>query len=70
MSEMFKFDGVQVVLADPRTELRGALKVALAHAGIHNIEHTGSIEKVINSVGNGIGPDILICDMGLDGDRG
>ena len=69
MSEMFKFDGVQVVLAEPRAQLRGVLKVALAHAGIQNIEDTGSIENVINFVENGIGPDILICDMGLDGGR-
>lgn len=66
MSEKFNFDGVEIVLADPRAQLRGALKVALAHAGIHNIEHTGSIEKVAETVERGLGPDILICDMGLD----
>ena len=66
MSEKLKFDGVQVVLADPRAQLRGTLKVALAHSGIENIEHTGSIERVVEAVDQGIGPDILICDMGLD----
>ena len=66
MSEKMKFDGVQVVLADPRAQLRGVLKIALAHCGIENIEHTGSIERVVESVEQGIGPDILICDMGLD----
>lgn len=69
MSDKFNFDGVQVVLADPHAQLRGTLKVALAHAGIHNIEHTGSLEKVIDAVEQGIGPDILICDMGLDGGK-
>lgn len=66
MVEKLKFDGVEVVLADPRAQLRGTLKVALAHAGIHNIEHTGSIEKVAETVERGIGPDILICDMGIE----
>lgn len=61
-----KFDDVQVMLADPRTHIRSALKVALTHAGIENIEHTGSIEAVADTVEHSIGPDILICDMGLD----
>lgn len=66
MSDRLKFDGVRVILADPRAQLRGALKVALNHCGIENIEHTGSLEKVAEAVDQGIGPDLLICDMGLD----
>ena len=66
MPPPLKFDDVQVMLADPRTHIRSALKVALTHAGIDNIEHTGSMEAVTDAIEHSIGPDILICDMGLD----
>lgn len=69
MSEKLKFDGVQVILADPHVQLRGTLKIALSHCGIENIFHTGSLEKVAEAVDQGIGPDLLICDMGLDGGK-
>jgi DNA-binding response OmpR family regulator len=67
MSDKLDFSGARVVLADQRTQLRGTLKIALNHCGMENIEHTGSLEKVAESIEQGTGPDLLICDMGLDG---
>lgn len=61
-----KYDDVSLILADPRTHVRSTLKVALAHAGIESIEHTGSIKAVAEAVDQSVGPDILICDMDLD----
>lgn len=64
-----KYDDVRIILADPRTHVRSTLKIALAHAGIEGIEHTGSIKSVSEALEQSVGPDILICDMGFeDGD--
>ena len=60
-----KYNDVQVMLADPRTHIRSSLKVALTHAGLENIDHTGALAGVSDSMEYSIGPDILICDMGL-----
>jgi DNA-binding response OmpR family regulator len=60
-----KYDDVRLILADPRTHVRSTLKIALAHAGIEGIEHTGSIKNVNEALEQAVGPDILICDMGL-----
>ncbi|NKB22147.1 MAG: response regulator [Alphaproteobacteria bacterium] len=65
MASDIKYDDVQVMLADPRTHIRSTLKVALSHAGLENIEHTGNLDGVTDSIEHSIGPDILICDMGL-----
>lgn len=64
-SSDLKYNDVQVMLADPRTHIRSSLKVALTHAGLENIEHTGTLEGVADALEQSIGPDILICDMGL-----
>ena len=65
MSLQLKYDDVRLILADPRTHIRSTLKIALAHAGIEGIEHTGSIKSVSEALEQTVGPDILICDMGL-----
>ena len=65
MAADIKYDDVQVMLADPRTHIRSTLKVALSHAGLENIEHTGSLEGVTDTMEHSMGPDILIVDMGL-----
>jgi DNA-binding NarL/FixJ family response regulator len=61
-----KFDDVQIVLADPRAHVRSALKVALTHAGLYNISQANSTAAVRDNLEQSVGPDILICDMGLD----
>ena len=61
-----KFDDVQVMLADPRTHVRSALKVALTHAGLNNIDQASSTAVVRDTLEQTTGPDVLICDMGLD----
>ena len=66
MAEKIKYDDVRLILADSRTHVRSTLKIALAHAGIDGIEHTGSIKIVTECLEQPVGPDILICDMGLD----
>jgi DNA-binding response OmpR family regulator len=65
MTVQLKYDDVRLILADPRTHVRSTLKIALAHAGIEGIEHTGSIKSVTEALEQSVGPDILICDMGL-----
>ena len=67
MAGKLKFDDVRIILADPRTHIRSTLKIALAHAGIEGIEHTGSVSNVAEAVEQAAGPDIVICDMALDG---
>ena len=68
MADKLKFDDVRIILADPRTHIRSTLKIALAHAEIEGIEHTGSVGNVAEAVEQAAGPDIVICDMALDGD--
>ncbi len=65
MAVQLKYDDVRLILVDPRTHVRSTLKIALAHAGIEGIEHTGSIKNVTYALDQTVGPDILICDMGL-----
>lgn len=65
MAADIKYDDVQVMFADPRTHIRSTLKVALSHAGLENIEHTRNLNGVTDAIEHSIGPDILICDMGL-----
>jgi len=60
-----KYNDVQVMLADPRTHIRSSQKIALTHAGLEKIDHTGTLEGVADAMEQSIGPDILICDMGL-----
>lgn len=69
MAQKLKFNDVRIILADPRTHIRSTLKIALAHAGIEGIEHTGSVSSVAEAVEQAVGPDILICDMALDGNN-
>ena len=59
-----KYDDVDIILVDPRVDIRTTLKTALTHAGIENIEHTGGIGRVTDAIEQSLGPDILICDMG------
>jgi DNA-binding response OmpR family regulator len=66
MTVQLKYDDVRVIHADHRTHVRSTLKIALAHAGIEGIEHTGSIKTVTEALDQAVGPDILICDMGID----
>jgi DNA-binding NarL/FixJ family response regulator len=54
------------MLADPRAHVRSALKVALTHAGLNNIGQASSTAAVRENLEQSAGPDILICDMGLD----
>jgi DNA-binding response OmpR family regulator len=61
-----KYGDVQILLADPRAHIRSTLKIALFHAGIEKIAHTGSLSSITDSVQHANGPDVLICDMGLD----
>ena len=56
---------MQVMLADPQTEIRSWLKVGLTHAGLVNNMHTGTLEGVADAMEQSIGSDILICEMGL-----
>jgi DNA-binding response OmpR family regulator len=65
MTLPIKYDDVRLIHADPRTHVRSTLKIALAHAGIEGIEHTGSIKSVSEALDQSVGPDILICDMGI-----
>jgi DNA-binding response OmpR family regulator len=58
---------VRVMLADSRTHIRNTLKTALTHAGFENVEHAARIEHVAEGLEQGLGPDILICDIGLEG---
>ncbi len=66
MTAQLKYDEVRLILVEPRTHVRSSLKIALAHAGIEGIEHTGSIKNVAEALDQSVGPDILICDMGLE----
>ena len=61
-----KYGDVQILLADPRAHIRSTLKIALFHAGIEKIAHTGAISSITDSVQHANGPDVLICDMGLE----
>jgi DNA-binding response OmpR family regulator len=62
-----RFNDVRVMLADSRTHIRNTLKTALSHAGLENIEHAARLDQVAEALDQGLGPDILICDIGLDG---
>jgi DNA-binding NarL/FixJ family response regulator len=57
------------MLADPRTHVRSALKVALTHAGLNKFDQAGSTAAVRDILEQTSGPDIMICDMGIDGDE-
>jgi DNA-binding response OmpR family regulator len=62
-----RFSDVRVMLADSRAHIRDTLKTALTHAGLENIEHAARMEQVTEGLEHGLGPDILICDVGLEG---
>lgn len=59
---------VQVVLAESRPHVRAGLKGALSDAGLHDISDAGRISTLTETVTQAIGPDIVICDLGLAGD--
>lgn len=65
MNRNLKLGDVRVMLADPRSHIRSTMKTALAHAGLENIDHTGTVEAIADAMEDGLGPDILICDMGM-----
>lgn len=60
-----KLGDVRVMLADSRAHIRATLKTALTHAGLENVEQTGNIDAIAESIDQGLGPDLLICDMEL-----
>lgn len=60
-----KLGDVHVMLADGRAHIRSTLKTALAHAGLDHVDHTGTLDALAGSMDEVLGPDILICDMGL-----
>lgn len=62
-----RMNDVRVMLADSRTHIRNTLKTALTHAGLENVEHAGRMDQVAEGLDQGLGPDILICDIGLEG---
>jgi DNA-binding response OmpR family regulator len=62
-----RFNDVRVMLADSRSHIRNTLKTALTHAGLENIEHATRMDQVTEGLEQGLGPDILICDTGLEG---
>ena len=65
MPELTRFKEVRVLLADTRAEIRGTLRTALALAGFERVSHTGSFDTIISAFGEDLGPDVLICDMGM-----
>ena len=56
----------RVLLADSRAHIRNSLKVALSHAGLEKINQSGALAAVNDAIAHSLGPDILICDMGMD----
>ena len=66
VSTIVKLNDVHVLLADTRSHIRNALKVALSHAGLNHIHHASALPHITDAIGHSFGPDILICDMGMD----
>lgn len=60
-----KLGDVRVMLADSRAHVRATLKTALTHAGLENVDQTGNLDSIAESLDQGLGPDLLICDMEL-----
>lgn len=65
MADDLLYQDVQVLLAEPRTHIRGTLKIALNHAGLLNVEHTGNYERIVDTLERSTGLDLLICDMDM-----
>ena len=65
MTTPLKLGDVRVMLADSRAHIRATLKTALTHAGLENVDQTGNIDMIAESLNQGLGPDLLICDMEL-----
>jgi len=65
MTSTLKLGDVRVMLADSRAHIRATLKTALTHAGLENVDQTGNIDAVAEALDQGLGPDLLICDMEL-----
>lgn len=63
---LVKLSDVHVLLADTRSHIRNALKVALAHSGLNHIHHASAVPHITEAIGHSFGPDILICDMDMD----
>lgn len=60
-----KLGDVRVMLADGRAHIRATLKTALTHAGLDDVDHTGTLDAIAEAMDQSVGPDILICDMGM-----
>ena len=68
--EDWNFKNIRLVIGEPRDDVRFGLRAALSAAGFEQIEDTGKISTVRESVANN-GVDLLVCDMHLsDGDMG
>lgn len=59
-----QFDNIRVVLAEPKAELRKALKQCLHDHGFRSVLDTGNLSQVANAVGEG-NVDLLIADTSL-----
>lgn len=59
-----QFDNIRVVLAEPKTDLRHALKQHLHHNGFRSVLDTGNLSQVVNAVREGT-VDLLIGDTSL-----
>jgi len=66
VKSIVKLNDVHVLLADTRSHIRNALKVALSHSGLEHIHHASAIPHITDAIGHSFGPDILICDMDMD----
>lgn len=68
--ENWNFKNIRLVIGEPMDDVRFGLRAALSGAGFEQIEDTGEISIVRESVANN-GVDLLVCDMHLlDGDMG
>ncbi len=61
---------VEVLLGESRTQIRIGLKGALAEAGLRNVTDVSNLKALQDNITQAIGPDIVICDTGLPGERG
>lgn len=65
MTKTIRVGDIHVMLADARAHIRATLKTALNHAGLENVDQTGNLHSIAEALNQGIGPDLLICDMEL-----
>lgn len=66
MADELKYQDVLVLLVEPQAQLRGTIKTALNHAGLGHVDHTGSYERLADTIQRSTPLDVLICDMDLE----